>query len=80
MAEWQPIETGPQDGERCILALANGSVVLGFYGPKYSTYGVNYGDTWGYGTGWNHSFGSPPTHWMPLPDPPKATVDEAEKG
>jgi len=70
MAEWQPIDTAPLR-VRLLLAFANGGVTVGFHGPKYSTYGHNYGDAWGYGTDWSQSFGGEqPTHWQPLPPPP----------
>lgn len=62
--EWQPIETAPKDGTTiwCLDAI--------------------YGKPWHYECIWNaiewyHGFGTAwpdakPTHWMPLPPPPKA--------
>ena len=78
MAEWQPIETAPKDGTRVLLAGIYGGIGIGFYGPKYSTYGVNYGDAWGYGTNWSNTFGVEPTHWTPLPNPPETEKKGAE--
>jgi hypothetical protein len=64
-AKWQPIETAPKDG-RLILT----------YAPEAHKYSgipsvrVNYF----YGCAWqktNHKL-YPPTHWMPLPNPPES--------
>lgn len=68
--DWQPIETAPKDGTRVLLLTEHVGVSIGFFGPKYSLYGINYGDDWGYGCSWRDSIQPPPTHWMPLPDPP----------
>lgn len=72
--QWRPIETAPKDGTEVLLA-----------GP-YSGY-ANRHEIWRevgeYLTDFNSwspalmdSF-APPTHWQPLPAPPKAPVDEA---
>jgi hypothetical protein len=72
MSEWQPIETAPKDGTTLILGwLQRDRVSIGWFGPKLSTHGVNYGDDWGYGTEWDCKYSTPPTHWMPLPEPPR---------
>lgn len=66
MGEWQIIETAPKDGTGIIL-----------WGPEWSTPDMGYWDVSG-GYGWYSSmFGFPgieelePTHWMPIPEPPK---------
>lgn len=68
---WQPIETAPKDGTYVLL--------LGDSGYTTTPYRVAVG-CWieGYRDFWiNHSNdaftddGEPPTHWMPLPDPPE---------
>lgn len=58
MSEWQPIETAPCDGSRLLL-YAYWSVV-----GSYRHFS---------GPGWFDDDGNSliPTHWMPLPDPPK---------
>lgn len=59
--EWQPIETAPKSGERILLVIDHGP-----HGDKVWT-GLWAGD-------WIVSYGkaqSHPTHWMPLPEPPK---------
>ena len=60
--EWQPIETAPCDGTRVLLAGCSGLVrecrwdyFLGWSDPVYREW----------------SFDEKPTHWMPLPEPPK---------
>lgn len=58
--EWQPIETAPKDGTR-ILTYRQGYV-------------ENMAVAWSYELGWHPVFGDiwpNPTHWMPLPSPPK---------
>ena len=69
-SEWQPIETAPQDGRR----------IIGCYVPDGDAavvrWKAGHGDWHGY---WNldvcGSYAEDgewwPTHWMPLPEPPK---------
>jgi len=74
MPDWQPIDTAPRDGRCILLASANegwvmegqwfdwrdsGSDLFGWTNP------INYDDPVVGG-----ELG--PTHWMPLPEPPKA--------
>lgn len=69
--EWRDIATAPLDGTRVLLAWeGQPGVVIGWYGPKLSTYGVNYGDAWGNGEMWRDEAKPQPTHWMPLPKAP----------
>jgi hypothetical protein len=70
MSEWQPIETAPKDGTRILLGYyyfqdeGGGSQLVAFWHQTHrmwcSTYQLFVDD-------------SPfaPTHWMPLPPPPK---------
>lgn len=63
---WQPIETAPKDYGKNVLLFGNGpntwqSSYVGCWYEKDGVYG------------W-HSLGEgmmSPTHWMPLPEPPK---------
>ena len=68
--EWQPIETAPKDGTP---VLAYG------YSPHYPDEYFTRIQWWADGIGYwaAHSVSIIPTHWMPLPDPPKGT-DRAE--
>lgn len=58
MSEWQPIETAPKDGMRVLVIGKSGYVDAGHYIE---------------GWGWEDANGNimKPTHWMPLPEPPK---------
>lgn len=87
--EWRPIETAPRDGTRILLLLGDHRIESGKWvdaeedGPD--SIGADAG--WLSDSGWTmpgRSFGhflhrrepmAPPTHWMPLPEPP-----EDEKG
>lgn len=64
MADWQLIETAPKDGGIILLAFEN----------EDGDNDVFVGE-WFEGKGWfilcDKIFH--PTHWMPLPDPPKAS-------
>lgn len=70
MTPWQPIETAPRDG----------TPLLGFVPSYYQGKGgiclliwlKNAREPDGH---WydGHAFKTDPTHWMPLPEPPKET-------
>ena len=63
--EWQPIETAPIDGtEVLVFGPKQDGVYLAAY--KYGDWCV--AGPWD--DGWTELL-SPPTHWMPLPEPPK---------
>ena len=73
MSKWQPIETAPKDGTVIILADdTSGLVMAGYF--------FDSGDGFPWVTldneclpplnGWTDD-GSGPTHWTPLPEPPK---------
>lgn len=66
--DWQPIETAPKDGTEVILYVADfDSVTTGWYSsrtglwPRHDEFTED-GDACNIGL---------PTHWMPLPEPPK---------
>lgn len=72
MMEWQPIETAP----------ANSTLILGRQGRKWLRFGqfITRVGRWYY-SGTNErmqyaevSEDDVPTHWMPLPEPPKDTA------
>jgi len=70
--EWQPIETAPKDGTK-ILCSCRGAVFIASWRvprPQKDGYRANGGRPWW--TSYNERKLSPvPTHWKPLPDPPK---------
>ena len=69
MSEWQPIETAPKDGATILLYFPKGywaddrDIAIGFWsdGDWYSGEADSTPMT---------GFGSFPSHWMPLPEPP----------
>jgi len=69
MSDWQPIETAPKDGTNILLFNRAGNVAAGLWlsgalGTGWFLRGGNRPDTF-----FNEHFG--PTHWQPLPEPPK---------
>ena len=77
--EWQPMETAPRDGphaQKIMLLSESGIVSVGYWDSYYAEGGggyENWPDTWvepvsGELLSLNYD---PPTHWQPLPEPPK---------
>jgi hypothetical protein len=79
MSEWQPIETAPRERGTSILAYVLGDdhhpmiFVAHWMNPKImfsSIYtGAGHPDDWEWVSGMSRI--KQPTHWMPLPEPPK---------
>lgn len=74
--EWQPIETAPKDGREILCGRFtdekdkfNGKINVDWYRQPH--HGKGY-------IGWGRFNPKywPPTHWMPLPKPPEATVQD----
>lgn len=67
--DWRPIETAPKDGTAVLLNLPEmGDVVSGaFCDGRWEDNGMA-----------QCRFMGDPTHWMPLPEPPKDT--QGDKG
>jgi len=65
MTEWQPIDTAPKDDGMPIIVYG-----LSEYHKTYEyvhlAYWKNYTESW-----WFEGEEMYPTHWMPLPAPPK---------
>lgn len=61
--DWQPIETAPTDGTRILMCGKGGKIADGYYGQP---------DGWANPKQfvWPYIHANP-THWMPLPEPPK---------
>jgi len=73
--EWQPIETAPKDGSSILVYPptwgSKACSIASFEDDKYANKPRPYwrrDDDLGRST---ISRGIPPTHWMPLPEPPK---------
>ena len=67
MMEWQPIETAPMDGTPLILGLITHGKVWRVFDGRHN------------GLAWYAIDGTyipSPTHWMPLPVPPKVEVSD----
>lgn len=61
--EWQPIETAPKDGTPVLIFWSKKYIGIGEHAPEDAFFGAYW---WAYGTGKCN-----PSHWMPLPPPPK---------
>ena len=65
-APWQPIETAPKDGTHVLLYWPTMSI------SSYPLVGFHHGDEYGWEPVADRDYGEIyPTHWMPLPEPPK---------
>jgi len=63
MMGWQPIETAPKDGTLALIVQQrSASPFFGYFVAYWN------GDEWKFHT---EGFVRDPTHWMPLPSPPK---------
>ncbi len=71
--EWLPIETAPKDGTS-ILLHGSWSGEIGCDVPIASTVGFWSYDEWVASITDYYSVSANPTHWMPLPPPPKTTA------
>lgn len=70
MTEWQDISTAPRDGTRVLLLDDDGETILsGLWGRRF--FAKNDSDwQWVMFEGDSETLCNP-THWMPLPQPPK---------
>lgn len=70
MMEWQPIETAPKDGTEIIVYTATKRITTAWFCEETKLWPhdeVYSEDGEPCNVGW-------PTHWMPLPEPPKEEV------
>lgn len=74
MAEWQPIKTAPKGkftsftfGPHILLGSLDSAGLWECCVGCYSVEDIESVN----GMGWNHDLDNEPTHWMPLPEPPK---------
>ena len=76
MTDWQPIETAPRDGTKIILYV-EGSVVEGHFDDHYGWGDDTEAEKWRvvslpfHGCDCCSHPNALPTHWHPLPAPPK---------
>lgn len=85
MSEWEPIETAPKDGTQVLVYAPIGMSIAAWSqdtrGPGVSGHVQTPGwigwangdeiDDEGWDTGHGFALQLEPTHWMPLPAPPK---------
>ena len=70
--EWQPIETAPKDGTSCLVVAGDGNVgEASWCGPDGWWWINTHLEHWADSIDFRHG---EPTHWMPLPDPPKTSA------
>jgi hypothetical protein len=62
--EWQPIETAPKDG-RPVLGYRAGDMATVEWRATWKEWALVVPGTYAEDDDWE------PTHWMPLPDPPR---------
>lgn len=73
MSEWQPIESAPQDGRQVLLfGTQNEFADIAMKGAfVFTGYWDRFDESWcSTATTWRGPFYHP-THWQPLPEPPK---------
>lgn len=61
MSDWQPIETAPTNHKRVLLFVPPYGATTGHFDERWHCHSVLNKE-------------AQPTHWMPLPDPPKGTT------
>jgi hypothetical protein len=78
VSEWQPIATAPKDGRRVLVYAPEwGDITCGEYhtNRERDDRGRFQAGGWAYWLAMDEDYRSSychPTHWMPLPEPPKA--------
>lgn len=71
MSEWQPIETAPKDGSPILIWQPGGVTQYTWYTDCWICRWEDRYQCWTEAGGELYSEARSPTHWMPLPDPPK---------
>ncbi len=77
--EWQPIESAPRDGSKILLGRFTGKPKAdreGYICVDWCRQAKDKRGFIGFG-GFNTTYW-PPTHWMPLPAPPKAALEQEQ--
>lgn len=71
--DWQPIETAPRDGTDILIYVQlSNECFVAYWHSRFSK--LVRGDAWAFATlfGGRTAYTKEATHWMPLPEPPKA--------
>lgn len=67
--EWKPIESAPKDGSKFLFIEEKGRIQVGRMDSEWGGGKSLFVCLTGTGADWYPSVN--PTHWMPLPEPPK---------
>lgn len=83
MTDWKPIDSAPKDGTWVLLTGgkieygwyedSQPTVVSGQYSTMLNTYPTHGHWQFAWYDGGHYGWYEEPTHWMPIPDPPKDT-------
>lgn len=71
--KWQSIETAPRDGRDILLTDGDNVQQASWWVNEWM---IHIGESSHSHVTWNFVC-EPPTHWMPLPEPPSETAEEA---
>lgn len=69
MSEWQPIETAPKDGTEILVWMGARILLARWDAETYHKRPRPHWSSFVMGRTWSRD--NQPTHWVPLPDPPK---------
>lgn len=70
--EWQPIETAPKDGTWVFVGHALWQFpIIARWDMNHRVHVECWSDIDSLPIGYSAEYGHEPTHWMPLPEPPK---------
>lgn len=80
MSEWRPIETAPKDGTRIWCWFHYDDEDSGAYAVRWDRNEYEESKNWTLDDGESATLSyDPPTHWMPLPQPPNTHSPEARE-
>ena len=68
---WQPIDTAPKDSTRILVVYRRCVFTDDTRNKRVVREAYCFGGPWRLVTGYELEGGEQPTHWMPLPEPPK---------
>ena len=69
--KWQPFETAPKDGTLILAYREDAGIMQAHFTSPFAAAGIDDHDEARFTFGGEDLTGDLPTHWMPLPRPPK---------